>query len=166
MDGFDQDEGGSESDEGAEVCGGFFASQRDALEAFELADGLFDAGPPPVERPCEPLRPVFGVLSVGDDGQGAFFPRALAVSGAVIGLVSDDDAGPDIGTEVHQGLEMRAVRRLTAGQVEGDRQAVEIRLQMDFCAETAPRASERLALLPPFAPAADTCARVKVESNI
>jgi len=61
---------------------------------------------------------------------------------------------------------MRAVRRLATGQVEGNRQAVEIRVQMDFRAETAPRASKRLALLPPFAPAADTCARVTVESNI
>ena len=50
----------------------------------------------------------------------------------------DNGAGPDIGAEVHQGLEMRTVGRLAAGQVEGDRQAVEIRLQVDFGAETAP----------------------------
>jgi len=50
VDGFDQDEGGSESDEGAETCGGFFAAQDDALEAFELADGLFDAGAAPTAR--------------------------------------------------------------------------------------------------------------------
>ena len=166
MDGFDQDEGSGECDEGAEVCGGLFAAQGDAFEAFELADGLFDARPSSVERACEALWPVFDVLPVGNDGQGASFPGELAVSGAVIALVGDDGAGPDIGADVHQGLEMRTVGSLAAGQVEGDRQAVEIRLQVDFGAETAPRASKRLTLLPPFAPAADTCARVTVESNI
>ena len=166
VDRFDQDEGSGEGNERAEVCGGFFAAQGDAFEAFELADGLFDAGPSSVERPCEALWPVPGVLSVGNDRQGASFPGELAVSGAVIALVGNDDAGPDIGAEVHQGFEMRAVCRLAAGQVEGDRQAVEIRLQVDFRAETAPRAPERLTLLPPFAPAAETCARVTVESNI
>ena len=39
-------------------------------------------------------------------------------------------------------------------------------LQVDFGAEAAARASERLRRLPPFAPAADTCARITVESNI
>ena len=166
MDGFDQDEGGGESDERAEVCGGFLATQGDAFEAFELPDGLFDACPPPVERFCEAYWPVFGVLSVGNDGQGASFPGELTVSGAVIALVGDDGAGPDVRSEVHQGLEMRTVGSLAAGQVERNRQTVEIRLQVDFRAETAPRAPERLILLPPFAPAADTCARVTVESNI
>ena len=166
MDGFDQDEGSGESDERAEVCGGLFAAQSDAFEAFELSDGLFDARPSPVERPCEAFWPVFGVFSVGNDGQGASFPGELTVSGAVVALVGDDGAGPDIGAEVHQGLEMRTVGRLAAGQVECDRQAVEIRLQVDFGAETAPRASKGLVLLPPFAPAAETCARVTVESNI
>ena len=42
VDGFDQDEGGGEGDERAEVGGGFFAAQGDAFEAFELPDGLFD----------------------------------------------------------------------------------------------------------------------------
>ena len=93
VDGFDQDEGGGEGDEGAEVCGRLFAAQSDAFEAFELPDGLFDAGPSPVERPCKALWPVFGVLSVGNDGQGASFPGELAVSGTVIALVGDDDAG-------------------------------------------------------------------------
>ena len=40
MDGFDQDEGSCECDEGAEVCGCLFTAQGDAFEAFELSDGL------------------------------------------------------------------------------------------------------------------------------
>jgi hypothetical protein len=46
VDGFDQDEGGGESKEGTEVPGGLLAPQCDAAEAFELSDGLFDAGLP------------------------------------------------------------------------------------------------------------------------
>ena len=138
MDGFDQDEGGGKGDERAEVYGGLFAERDDALEAFELSDGLFDAGPSSVERPCEAFWPVFRVLSVRNDDQGASFPGELAVSGAVIAFVGDDGVGPDIGAEVHQGLEMWTVGGLATGQVEGNRQAVEIRLQVDFRAETAP----------------------------
>jgi hypothetical protein len=50
--------------------------------------------------------------------------------------------------------------------VEVERQALEVALQVDLGAEAAPRAAERLALLPPFAPAAETCARMTVLSNI
>jgi hypothetical protein len=50
--------------------------------------------------------------------------------------------------------------------MEGERQAVKVGLEVDFRREAAPRASERLGLLPPFAPAAETCARTTVESNI
>lgn len=50
VDGFDQDEGGGDCDDGPEVSGGFLATQGDAFEAFELSHHLFDAGPPPVAR--------------------------------------------------------------------------------------------------------------------
>ncbi len=44
--------------------------------------------------------------------------------------------------------------------------AVEIGLEVDLGREATTRFAERLGLLPPFAPAADTCARTIVESNI
>ena len=50
--------------------------------------------------------------------------------------------------------------------MKGQRQAAEIDLQMDFRRETAARTAERLIILPPFAPAAETWARTTVESNI
>jgi sugar lactone lactonase YvrE len=53
-----------------------------------------------------------------------------------------------------------------AGQVEGDDIPGGVRFCVDFRGEAAARAPERLAFLPPFAPAADTCARTTVESNI
>ena len=42
------------------------------------------------------------------------------------------------------------------GQVEIERVAVEIGLEVDFGREAATRAAEGLILLPPFAPAAET----------
>ena len=61
---------------------------------------------------------------------------------------------------------MPRVRGLAARQVEGDDIAGGVRFRVDFRGEAAARASERLAFLPPFAPAADTGARTIVESNI
>ena len=67
----------------------------------------------------------------------------MVISGAVIDLVGDNDTGPDIGTEVH----IRVTKcRLAASQIENDREAIEIRLQVDFRAETAPRAPGPAAL--------------------
>ena len=54
---------------------------------------------------------------------------------------------------------------LAAGQVEVERVAVEIGLEVDFGREAAARAAERLAMLPPFAPAAETWARAVVLSK-
>jgi hypothetical protein len=50
--------------------------------------------------------------------------------------------------------------------VEGERQTRKIDLEVDLGREAAARAPERLAVLPPFAPAAETWARTTVESNI
>ena len=49
--------------------------------------------------------------------------------------------------------------------MEVERVAVEIGLEVDFGREAAARAAERLVLLPPFAPAADTWARAVVLSK-
>ena len=60
MDGFDDDEAKSECDEGSEVLACFLAAERNALEALELADKLFDAGAGAIERLREEGRPVLG----------------------------------------------------------------------------------------------------------
>jgi len=54
---------------------------------------------------------------------------------------------------------MRRIALFSAGQVEGDGMAVEIGLQVDLRGEAAAGAAERLAVLPPLAPAAETWAR-------
>jgi hypothetical protein len=52
VDGFDQDEGESKRDERAVILGRLLASERNTLEALELADRLFDACPRFVGKRC------------------------------------------------------------------------------------------------------------------
>jgi hypothetical protein len=49
--------------------------------------------------------------------------------------------------------------------MEVERVAVEVGLEVDFGREPAARSAERLALLPPLAPAAETCTRAVVLSK-
>ncbi len=90
----------------------------------------------------------------------------LAVRVAGIALVANGDARFDVRPDVEQGFEVTRIGSLAACQVESDDVARGVRLGMDFRREPAARAPKRLPLLPPFAPAADTCARRMVESNI
>jgi hypothetical protein len=55
---------------------------------------------------------------------------------------------------------------LAFSKVKGERQALEINLEVDLGREASAGAAQRLILLPPFAPAAETCARTTVESSI
>jgi hypothetical protein len=166
VDEFDQAQACSEGDDGSEVSGGLFASERDALEALEPADSLLDAGAGFVEGSCEEGRLVLFVGLVRDEGRDATRPRRFAIGLAGVTFVADDGAGSNVGSDVEQGFEVTPVEGFAAGQVEGDDVAGGVRFCLDFRGEAAARASERLALLPPFAPAADTCARTMVESNI
>ena len=75
------------------------------------------------------------------------------------------NARADVWPDVQRRLELCAVAGFTADQVEVERVAVEISLEVDFGRETATRAAERLAVLPPFAPAAETWARAVVLSK-
>jgi len=69
---------------------------------------------------------------------------------AVIPLVRDRDARADVRPDIKRCLELGAVAGFTTGQMEVERVAVEIGLEVDFCREAAARAAERLVLLPPF----------------
>jgi hypothetical protein len=166
VDGFDDDESEGESDEGGETGLGFLASERDAFEALELPEGLLDAGSGAIEGLGEEGGPIPGIGFVGDDRRDAATAGSGAVTPAGVALVRDGGAWPHVGPEIEQRLEDGAIPRLAAGQMEGERQAVKVGLEVDFRREAAPRASERLGLLPPFAPAAETWARTTVESNI
>ena len=91
--------------------------------------------------------------------------RGVPIGAAGVAFVADDGAGLNVGPDIEQGFEVTPVGSFAAGQVEGDDVAGGVRFCVDFRGEAAARTSERLPLLPPFAPAADTCARTTVESN-
>ena len=166
VDGFNQDKGAGERDEGGEVLCGLLAAQGDTLETLEFAVALLDAGASGVEELGKEGGLAFGVVPVGDDGADAAAARRLAVGPGVVALVAEHGAGRDVRADVEQELEIAAVAGFAPGQMKGQRQPVEIGLQVDFGGKPAARAAERLALLPPFAPAAETCARTTVESTI
>src|SRR3954453_13562412 len=166
VDEFGEDEHKAESDEGSVVPGGFLATQSNALEALELSDALLDAGASAVERFRKESGSVLGIRLGGNDGADAAGSGGLAVGLAVVALVADNGARRDVRPEVEQDREVPAVARLPGGQVEGDRQAAEVGLEVDLGREAAARAAKSLAVLPPFEPAADTCARAVVESSI
>jgi len=166
VDGFDQDERASEGNEGSEVLRGLLAAQGDAFEALELAVALLDAGASGVEDFGKEGGLVFGVLAVGDDGADAAAARRLPVGLGIVALVAENGARRDVRADVEQECEIAAVAGLAAGQMESQRQTVEIGFQVDFRRKSAARAAEGLALLPPFAPAAETWARTIVESTI
>ena len=162
----DEDEAAGESDDGGEAAFGLLAAQGDALEALELSEALLDAGAPPVKRLREEGWALLRVGFERDGGRDAARPGAGPDGLGVIAIVGERRARRDIGTQIQQQLEERTVAGFPAGQVEGDRQAVEVALEVDLGGEAAARTAEGLAVLPPFAPAAETWARTTVESNI
>ena len=166
MDGFDEDEGEGESDDGGEAALCLFAAQRHPLETLELSEALLDPGTALVERLREEGRAVLGVGFERDGRCDAAGSGKRPVGLGVIALVGERGARRDIRPQIQQQLEQWAVAGLAAGQVEGERMAIKVALEVDLGGEAAARAAEGLALLPPFAPAAETWARTTVESNI
>ena len=156
MDEFDQAKACGEAEDGSEVSFGLFASEGDSLEALEPPDALLDAGASLVKDASEEGRLVPFVGLMRDDGSDAARSRGVSVGLAGVAFVADDGAGLNVGSDVEQGLEVTPIGGFAAGQVEGDDVAGGVRFCMDLRGEAAARAPERLAFLPPFAPAADT----------
>ena len=93
---------------------------------------------------------------MGDDGSDAARSRGVPVGLAGVAFVADDGAGLNVGPDIEQGFEVTPVEGFAAGQVEGDDIPGGVRFCVDFRSEAPTRTPERLAFLPPFAPAADT----------
>jgi hypothetical protein len=166
VDEFDQAKACGEADDGSEVSFGLFAAERDALEALEPSDALFDARAGFVEGAGEEGWLVLFVGLVRDYWSDAALPCGVPIGLAGVAFVADDSARANVGPDVEQGFEVTPVEGFAAGQIKGDDVAGGVRFCVNFRGEAAARAPERLAFLPPFAPAADTCARTTVESNI
>lgn len=127
---------------------------------------MFDTGARLVERLGEEGWPVFLVGVVRDHRDDSACPRGGAIGLAGIAFVAQRGAWGDVRPYLEQGLEAGCAGNLATGQIERDDVARIVRFGVDFRCEPAARAAERLALLPPFAPAAETWARTMVESNI
>jgi len=166
VDGFDQDEPAGESDDGCEVLFGFFASHGDALEALDLANEVLDASAQPVEVTGKEARLSLGIFAMWDDRTNAARACRVAIGAGIVALVADNPARRHLGSDVEQRLELPAVTRLIASEVEGERISRKVALEVDLGSEAATGAAERLILLLPFAPAAETWARMEVLSNI
>ena len=156
VDGFNQHQPACKTDDGGVADVGLFAAHGDALEPLELADGLFDARPEFIETLGKEPASLLGVVTTGDHRGDATRKRGDAICVAVISLIGYRDARADVWADVERCLELRAVARLARGQMEVERKAVEIGLEVDFGREATTRAAEGLILLPPFAPAAET----------
>jgi hypothetical protein len=122
---------------------------------------LLDARAGLVESAREEGRLVLFVGFVGNDGSDAARPRCVPVGLAGVAFVADDDARLNIGPDAEQGFEVTPVEGFAASQIKGDDVAGGVRFCVDFRGEAAARAPERVAFLPPFAPAAGTCARAR-----
>jgi hypothetical protein len=144
----------------------FFATQGNTLEVFEAPKALLDAGAGLVEGFGEDGGLVFLIGLVGDYRCDAARPCGGTVGLAGIAFVADCRARFDVRTDVQKDLETGRVRRCTIGQVDGNDVSRTVGFGMDLGREPAARPTESLALLPPFAPAAETCARTMVESYI
>ena len=99
---------------------------------------------------------MLGVFTTRDHRCDATRKRSGAIGVTVISLVGHRDARGNVRADVERCFELGAVAGLAPGQVEVERVAVEIGLEVDFGRESAPRTPEGLVLLPPFAPAAET----------
>jgi len=101
-----------------------------------------------------------------DDRANAARACCVAIGAGIIALVADQPAWCHLGPDVEQRLELPAVTRLITGEVKVERVSREVAFEVDLGSEAATGAAERLISLPPFAPAAETWARMEVLSNI
>ncbi|HVX56738.1 MAG TPA: hypothetical protein VHA37_03320 [Candidatus Saccharimonadales bacterium] len=127
---------------------------------------MFDAGACAIQQLWEMDWLILHVGPVGNDWHDAAPARYLAVYLGIITLVANHRARCDVRTNIGQDFELRTVAGLIPGQMEIERQALLVALDMDLRPEPATRTPEGLACLPTFAPAAETCARIEVLSNI
>ena len=81
----------------------------------------------------------------------------------IIGLVGEQRTGLPFG-QIDQRLIGLAVCRFSGREVKGDRSASGITETMNLTGEPAPRAAKSSSMNPPFPPAAETWARIEVES--
>ena len=136
---------------GKEVSGEFVVARGDAAPVLDAAEVVFDLVAPPIKA-LGTIGFLGGIAAARDDRQGAFILDLLADLLAVVGLVGRDGEWR-LGSIEHVTDDL-AVVDLAARHREVQRPALAIDDGMDFRGATAATDTDRLVLLPPFAPLA------------
>ena len=137
VDGFDQEEDTSESDESGIVSLCFLTSHGHAFETLDLADQLLDPGAQLVEPLGEEFRSVLGCASMRNDRDDPSAAGSLAVGCGIVSLVGDGGPRRHVRANVEERFELAAIAGLVAGKMKVERQAVEVALDVDLGAEAA-----------------------------
>ena len=145
-------DGDDEPEASQEVAGELVVAGRDAAEVLHAAEGALDDVAGLVGAWIEGM-PVHPGDLVGDDGRGAARSEEAAQMIDVIGLVADQaGARRGGGDERRRALD---VGDLAAGQEDGVRPPLAVDERVDLGRAPAARATDRLVVLPPFAPEAE-----------
>ena len=137
VDGFDKYNGAGEARECGKGRRGLVAAKGNALEALQFSHCLLNARPQLVEHLGEEAPALLRVRLARDDRRDSACQGCRSVGAAVISLISDRHPRRDVRTEVKGSFELCGVANLAAGQVEIERIAVDIGLEMDFRREAA-----------------------------
>ena len=142
------------SDEGCgckEVSGEFVVAGGYAPPILDAAEVVFDFVAPSVKA-FGTIGFLGGIAAAWNDRQGAFILDLLTHFLAVVSLVGGD--GEWRSGRVEHIINDLAVMNLPAGHDEVQRTALAVDNRMDFRGATAAADTDRLILLPPFAPLA------------
>lgn len=173
-----------EFDHGQEVDGKLLESCSDPSSFFEPTDALLDDAPASIGGLVEQERSTLMVGSLvvplRDHGTDAVLPEPLANARVAVSFVPGQTVGPrpgpseglGDGNALHHRLDPRGIVDLTGGDFRREGKALTVSDQVDFAAESAPRAAQSvvsgfLAMLPETffgAPAAAREARMCVPS--
>ena len=148
--------------EGEIGAGELVVSGGEMAVLFQAPDQPLDDIALAIDAPVHEAWPGLGG-ELRDDGGDAAAPEVLADRAAGVAAIGEQGLRPMAWpararsldrTRRHQGLERGLLVTLAGGQDEGDGSPAPLAAQMELRAEAAPRAAERLAFLPPLAPAA------------
>lgn len=129
-----------------------------------MAEDAFDA----IALPVKAFAISDRFLTVGfwrNDGLDATLLQIGADGISIIGFIGQESPRLPLG-QINQRFVGLAVRRFARCEVEGNGAASGITETMNFTGEPAPRAAKSSSMNPPFPPAAETWARIDVESML
>ena len=156
-------DGGGEADAREEVAGSLIVAGGDAAPILQSVEGALDDVAVLVSDGIERAR-IAGACLGRNDRLTALQGEEIVHVGSTIGFVTDQ---PSRGQHQSQeGAGTNNIVHVAGGQQHRVEPTDGIAERVDFGGPPAARAADRLILLPPFAPAAERCARTVVLSTI